>query len=73
MIIGLGGKAGPGETDAACAVREAGEKVGITADPGGLAWRAELLAAVYSLSSHPSLLKQGHLFRDAPAISPKMS
>ena len=25
MIMGLGGKAGPGEADAACAVREVGE------------------------------------------------
>lgn len=42
MIMGLGGKAGPGESDAACAVREAGEEAGIAVDPGSLAWRAEL-------------------------------
>jgi hypothetical protein len=28
MIMGLGGKAGPGESEAACAVREAGEEAG---------------------------------------------
>jgi 8-oxo-dGTP diphosphatase len=42
MIMGLGGKAGPGESDAACAVREAAEEAGITVDPGGVASRAEL-------------------------------
>ena len=42
MIMGLGGKAGPGETDAACAVREASEEAGIAVDPDGLARRAEL-------------------------------
>jgi 8-oxo-dGTP diphosphatase len=36
MIMGLGGKAGPGESDAACAVREAGEEAGIVVEPGGL-------------------------------------
>jgi 8-oxo-dGTP diphosphatase len=42
MIMGLGGKSGPGETDAACAVREVGEEAGIAVDPDSLAWRAEL-------------------------------
>jgi 8-oxo-dGTP diphosphatase len=42
MIMGLGGKARPGESGAACAVREAGEEAAIAVDPGGLAWRAEL-------------------------------
>lgn len=31
-----------GETDAACAVREAREEAGIAVDPDGLAWRAEI-------------------------------
>src|SRR5207302_2392316 len=39
MIMGLGGKAGPGESEAACAVREAGEEAGIAVDPGTLEWR----------------------------------
>ena len=42
MIMGLGGKARPGESGAACAVREAGEEAGIAVDPGGLARRAQL-------------------------------
>jgi 8-oxo-dGTP diphosphatase len=42
MIMGLGGKAGPGETDAACAIHEVREEAGIAVDPGSLAWRAEL-------------------------------
>jgi 8-oxo-dGTP diphosphatase len=42
LVMGLGGKAEPGESDAGCAVREAGEEAGIAVDPGGLAWRAEL-------------------------------
>ena len=42
MIMGLGGKAEPGESVAACALREAGEEAGIVVEPGGLAWRAEL-------------------------------
>lgn len=42
MIIGLGGKAGPGEQEAACTVRELREEAGIAVDPDGLAWRAEL-------------------------------
>jgi 8-oxo-dGTP diphosphatase len=42
MIMGLGGKAGPGETDAACAIREVGEEAGIAVGPGSLDWRAEL-------------------------------
>jgi 8-oxo-dGTP diphosphatase len=42
MIMGLGGKAGPGEPEAACAVREVGEEAGIAIDPDGLTWRAEL-------------------------------
>jgi 8-oxo-dGTP diphosphatase len=42
MIMGLGGKAGPGESEAACAVREASEEAGIAVDPGSLEWRAEL-------------------------------
>jgi 8-oxo-dGTP diphosphatase len=33
---------GPGETDAACAIREVGEEAGIAVGPGGLDWRAEL-------------------------------
>jgi 8-oxo-dGTP diphosphatase len=32
----------PGESEAACAVREAAEEGGITVEPGGLTWRAEL-------------------------------
>ena len=42
MIMGLGGKARPGEPEAACAVREVREEAGIAVDPDGLAWRAEL-------------------------------
>lgn len=42
MIIGLAGKVGPGESDAACAIREASEEAGIAVEPGGLEWRAEL-------------------------------
>ncbi|MDR0343200.1 MAG: 8-oxo-dGTP diphosphatase [Nocardiopsaceae bacterium] len=42
MIMGLGGKAEPGESQAGCAVREAGEEAGIAVEPGSLAWRAEL-------------------------------
>jgi 8-oxo-dGTP diphosphatase len=42
MIIGLGGKAGPGEQEAACTVREVREEAGIAVDPDGLVWRAEL-------------------------------
>jgi 8-oxo-dGTP diphosphatase len=42
MIMGLGGKARPGESDAACALREVSEEAGIVIDPGSLAWRAEL-------------------------------
>lgn len=41
-IMGLGGKVEPGESDAACAVREAGEEAGITVAPGSPTWRAEL-------------------------------
>lgn len=42
MIMGLGGKTEPGESDAACAIREAGEEARITVDPAGVTWRAEL-------------------------------
>ena len=42
MIMGLGGKAEPGESEAACAIREAGEEAGIAVDPDSLARRAEL-------------------------------
>ncbi len=42
MIMGLGGKAGPDESAAACAVREAREEAGIAVDQDSLAWRAEL-------------------------------
>jgi 8-oxo-dGTP diphosphatase len=38
MIMGLGGKAWPGESEAGCAVQEAG----IAVDPDSLAWRAEI-------------------------------
>jgi 8-oxo-dGTP diphosphatase len=37
MIMGPGGKTGPGEADAACAVREVREEAGITVDPDSLA------------------------------------
>ena len=39
---GTARKALPGESEAECAVREAGEEAGIAVDPGALAWRAEL-------------------------------
>ena len=42
LVMGLGGKAWPGESEAVCAAREAGEEAGIAVDPGALAWRAEL-------------------------------
>lgn len=42
MIMGLGGKAGLGESEAECAVREVDEEAGIAVEPGSLAWRAEL-------------------------------
>ena len=42
MIMGLGGKARPGESDAACALREVDEEAGVVIDPVSLAWRAEL-------------------------------
>ena len=42
MVMGLGGKAGQGESDAACAVREAGEEAGIAVELGGVTERAEL-------------------------------
>ena len=42
MIMGLGGKARPGEPEAACAVREVREEAGIAVEPDSLAWRAEL-------------------------------
>jgi 8-oxo-dGTP diphosphatase len=42
MIMGLGGKALPGETEAACALREVREEAGIVIDPDSLSWQAEL-------------------------------
>ena len=40
--MGLGGKALPNETEAACAVREVSEESGITVEPSSLSWRAEI-------------------------------
>lgn len=42
MVMGLGGKAVPGESDAACAVREVYEEAGLLVAPDSLTWRAEL-------------------------------
>ena len=40
--MGLGGHSDPGESEAACALREVWEESGITIDPDSLTWRAAL-------------------------------
>ncbi|MDR0341597.1 MAG: NUDIX domain-containing protein, partial [Nocardiopsaceae bacterium] len=42
MIIGMGGKPGPDESEAECTVREVGKDAGIAVEPGSLARRAKL-------------------------------
>jgi 8-oxo-dGTP diphosphatase len=41
-IMGLGGHIDPGETEAACALREVHEEAGIDVDPGSATWRGAI-------------------------------
>ena len=52
MIIGMGAKPGPGESEAECTVREVGKDAGIAVEAGSLVWRAELSIV---FPAHPEL------------------